>query len=358
MKRLFFFILCIIPVKLSAQENPSNRSLLTGGINIEFYGGYSYLYGYFSSQLNDGYKTGFNLFGPFPSVKKYLVLNGGFCMNRWALINSSNSSLSTYSVRAGGILYYPFTRYFKPYAGVSFSGSVVHLETENLGMNESSYKPGVVFKTGFYGPSYSFFGTKIGVEQEYMEVSNEILKPVNITISLFMNFNAFAGSERKSGIEKQFSRKMKINDLFQSGIKELESGNSAEAKKYFLDVLEIDSDHAGAAGYLKRIKDYESAYITADKLASNGQYFKAIPILNELRPFMKKAGIMLVQIRKKLSGSIPRLEKTGIEAYEKRDYQLCISQMKKILLIDPENRIADIYLPRSIKRKNALERLK
>ncbi len=32
--------------------------------------------------------------------------------------------------------------------------------------------------------------------------------------------------------------------------------------------------------------------------------------------------------------------------------------MKKILLIDPDNRIADIYLPRSVNRKKALESLK
>jgi tetratricopeptide (TPR) repeat protein len=357
LKRVFI-ILCIILANPSAKATTSVGSQLSGGGNWEFYGGYSYLTGYYSSHLKNGYNAGINFFGPFPFVKKYLIIDGGISMNRWTLLKSNNSILSLYSARAGGIFYYPVSRYFKPYAGFSFSGSLVHLKTENTGKEVVSYKPGAVLKTGFYGPSYSAVGTRIGIEQEYIEVSNEILKPVNVHASVFMNFHGLTHNAGRTGNEERFSRKKKVNTLFESGIRELGSGNSDEAKKYFYDVLELHSDHKGAAAYIHKINAYEASYKMAEKFISAGQYYRAIPIFKELRPYMKNAGIRLVQIRKQLSGNISELEKNGIKAYEMRDYELCIVHMKKILLIDPENRIADIYLPRSVKRKKALESFK
>jgi hypothetical protein len=50
-------------------------------------------------------------------------------------------------------------------------------------------------------------------------------------------------------------------------------------------------------------------------------------------------------------------EKEGIKLYDNRQYRDCITVMERILLVDPENKNANIYLPRAVKRNRAIESL-
>ncbi|MGL4369649.1 MAG: hypothetical protein ACRCUT_08255, partial [Spirochaetota bacterium] len=91
---------------------------------------------------------------------------------------------------------------------------------------------------------------------------------------------------------------------------------------------------------------------------AHGDSYAAISILEKIAPLMADAEKTLVQVRISLAGEVASLEKEGIAAYERKDYKNCIVIMKKVSVIDPENRTAKIYLPRARKRAEALEKLK
>jgi hypothetical protein len=85
---------------------------------------------------------------------------------------------------------------------------------------------------------------------------------------------------------------------------------------------------------------------------------EAIPGLADAALFMREAEVELARVRGLLRRDIPTLENAGIACYEKKQYRDCINLMKKILLIDPDNRKAKLYLPRAERRHRAIETLK
>ncbi|MCS6983693.1 MAG: hypothetical protein NZM25_01025 [Leptospiraceae bacterium] len=88
-----------------------------------------------------------------------------------------------------------------------------------------------------------------------------------------------------------------------------------------------------------------------------GRHFRAIVLLKQA-PDIPEAVQELRSLRESLNSQVSSLLAQGIAAYERSDFEQCISFMEKVLLIDPENSEAQIYLPRAQNRKRALERLK
>jgi len=63
-------------------------------------------------------------------------------------------------------------------------------------------------------------------------------------------------------------------------------------------------------------------------------------------------------VRKELSAEIGTLEKSALEAYEKQDFKTCIAVTRRMLLINPDNGFARLYLKRAEKRYKAYQELR
>ena len=91
----------------------------------------------------------------------------------------------------------------------------------------------------------------------------------------------------------------------------------------------------------KSINEYNLAL---DKF-ENSDYLNAIIILKDIDPKMKEAAKTLQDLRQKLAPEIPELERLSINAYNDNDFELCITLLNRLLLIDPDNETARLYLP-------------
>ncbi|MCB1145301.1 MAG: hypothetical protein KDK38_00745 [Leptospiraceae bacterium] len=96
--------------------------------------------------------------------------------------------------------------------------------------------------------------------------------------------------------------------------------------------------------------------INAREQIEAGREYRALSILNTIDS-IEEAQKEAQELRAKLSSQIEYLLKSGIAAYQKADYDVCIQNMEKILLIEPGHETATIYLPRAVNRRNALKKL-
>jgi tetratricopeptide (TPR) repeat protein len=138
----------------------------------------------------------------------------------------------------------------------------------------------------------------------------------------------------------------------------IQKGNIDDARDYYNRILSLDRNHREAREQLNSIKTAEADFARAMKLIGNKRFYDALPLLDDAGKYMASAREEQVKTRKQLAGEVPALEKRGIELYEKGDYRGCIAVMKQLILIDPKNKVGLIYLPRALKRQEALERLR
>ena len=65
----------------------------------------------------------------------------------------------------------------------------------------------------------------------------------------------------------------------------------------------------------------------------------------------------LRELRLVLAANAAKLVKDGVAAYDEKRYADCEAAMEKVLLVNPEDETAKIYLPRARSRRKAMERL-
>ncbi len=316
--------------------------------------GYGPALGYYDAYLSPGISAGVGAFHPVRLFGVPLVAQGEFLFSRYAMRESSASCLDVYSLRGGFLYIRHLYRFFNPYAGALYQESLVRFTADRIGENDAALKPGAVVKAGFLS-SFSYgIGSRIGAECGIMPISDRAFGALTVTAAVTFNYAALAGegSGEKNAIRADIER------LMRQAQADIEEKNSTAAKESFRRVLSLDDGHPGAREGLKRIEDAERYHARALSLSAKNQIYDAIALFEQASPVMIESERELSRLRGRLARELPALERRGIALYEKNEYGQCIAVMRKILLVDPENRTAKIYLPRAERRLQAIERLK
>ncbi len=352
------FILSALTVLLLAIGFcPEARADVSGvyeGWMFEASFGYGPVFGYYDAYLSPGMSAGIGALRPVTLFGVPLIMEGEFLFSRYPMRESSASTLDVYSLR-GGLLYLRYLyRFFNPYAGVLYQESLVHFSADRTGGSDTALKPGAVIKAGFISCFSYGFGSRIGVEYGIMPISDRAFSALSFTAAATFNYAAFAGGSA-GGPHTVYGN---IGKLMQQARVDLRERNAAAAKDSLRKVLSLDSGHVEAKEGLKRIEDAEKYYERALGLAAKNQHYDAIMLFEQSSPVIIESERELARIRGLLARELPSLERSGVALYEKNEYRQCIAVMRKILLVDPENRTAKIYLPRAERRLQAIERLK
>ncbi len=326
-----------------------------GDIIIGVKAGYSMIAGYYSTWFPGSYCVGATLSYGNQGIVKYLMGEMDIVYSRYPMKESKNSYLETVSLGLGPLFYYPIIPHFQVYIGASAMGSYVHLYANRLDHNEVSLKPGLLAKAGFFFPIKMGFRIRAGAEYTLQYLSGEPLHGINFIGGLSYNFNP---EEAATVSVPTGDSTVTVDWYLTLADNALRKGNIDEAKNNYSKVLIMDRNNKEAHDQLEGIKKAEEDYARAVKLAQEKRYYDALPLLDSSGKYLPSARDEQEKIRKRLSVDIALLEKQGIELYEKGDYRNCISIMNRLLLIDPKNRIGLIYLPRAVKRQDALERLR
>ena len=325
------------------------------GVTVGGTAGYTRISGYYTSYFDNGMSLGLTVSYPLTFIGRYVLADGEFSGEKWAMKQNSDYTLTAYTFRGGPLFYYPFLPYIYPFLGFYFQESSVYLRLGSDGKREQSYKPGYAVKSGLVLATGRGIGIRLGVEYSSFRISGRDFNQTAFTGGIIYNYLGFVKGRRGSGAEDEGPAR-KVELLILDGKKLFAENSILEAKRDFLMVLKLQPGNREAESYLARIAAMEQRLRAAENLIAVKRYYEAIPILVEIRPYLKKAGEDLVRVRGLLSPEIAEMEKVGVNAYEKKDYDLCIFHMERLLLIDPNNGAANIYLPRAKKRKEALEK--
>jgi tetratricopeptide (TPR) repeat protein len=323
-----------------------------------FKGGYSLVQGHYDGRVRNAGYYGLSAIAVF---RTFLMGEAELTFARYPLVGSEGSYLRCSSVAAGPLVAYKVFPFLHPYAGVSAVASYLYLNAERQDIQEDTYKLGFAFKTGVFIPLAWGLITRVGVEYTQVPLSGEYFTCYNIFLGVSFNYHSYVRSENvfieTSEDSVEFVRK--IDRLYTEGVEEFEGGRYDQAKIRFTRVISLEDNYKDTRSYLVRIEEAEKFYADAVTLISEKKYFQAIPLLERVS-HMEKAREELKQLRQRLShsGLIEQLEKQGIQLYEERNYSACIEIMRRIRLIDPDNEVASVYLPRAQKRNEVLQELK
>lgn len=322
------------------------------GLTFNVTAGPSYPLGFYKDYFDDGYNAGFNAYYILPLYFCNIYFKSGLSVYSYKMKKSGGSSLKEYDIPAGsGLVLSPFSFiYF--FAGVDLHGIYITLDTDNTGGVERAFKPGVSCNFGAMANLGRGIGLSIFADYRGFELSANRFSAVNVSAGLTYNYNSYLNEQEMA------SRSEKKLSMFNQGIAELNRQNFDQAKTLFIELNALDRNYPGLADYLNKISMIEKNCKNADRFISQQNYLKAIPYLEECSPYMKDCEQKLAAHRKNLMVNVPEWETEGVGYYEAKRYKDCIEVMEKILLVDPENQNANIYLPRALKRQKAIESLK
>ena len=316
--------------------------------------GYSSVKGPFEEQLNKGFMAGLSF--------RYMILDNiyagaGLRYSIWDLKYSEESTMRSYGFLAGGGIVYGvslFSYTMYPFAGLFYQESLMYLDTDRLGEKERTYKPGAVFRAGIELPVVDMVYLQLSGEYSVMPLSDREFETVQWTAGVTYNHSAFT----RWNISRKEMDQGKIEMLLSRGINEFEAGRIDSAHRYFSRVMSLDPGHPEAEEYLEKISSIKTRFNQARELSSEEQYYRALKILDSIRKNHNGAAELIEEIRSRVAGDVPGLVEEGIAAYKSKQYEKCIDIMDRVLVYDPDNRLARIYYTRAQKRREALEKLR
>ena len=339
-------VLILFYGKLSAFSGVIEDSVIFG-INA----GKTDIHGYYKDQLSSGYNVGFFVDYPFV-LKRILYLESDFSYTKLFLDNTSLSNLTNYSLGFGPVIHILIGTRFKPYIGLSGTANYLELTAAETHKNERTFKIGAAAKAGFTVQQYKNFSINLGVKYSINELSDKAYQ--NVTYFAGATYSYYFINKEKA---ENNIRQLEIDDYYESGVKLFKIGDGLKAKDYFNKVISYDSNYKDVENYLAIISTSERNYKNAEKLISGKKYFEALPLLIDTEKYLISAFEMLRELRMLLAKEENELVKRGIDAYNKGDYEGCIYFLKREEMINPANESVNLYLPRAIKRYNALKKL-
>ncbi len=309
--------------------------------------------GSFKDEINPGFNLVFNSYWPitFLDENLFFVFNSGW--DNYTLSNSKNSYLMSVYIE-GGMAYRLFiNKYFQPFAGLLIHGAYMYVDAEHIEEKGDTYKPGVGIEAGIFSEIFYGFGIKLSVKQKFLPLSDKLYSPFSIEAGATFRYAGF--SEALS--ERGKSRKTSLEEMAYNAAAELDEGNLQKAEKIVARILKKKPEHPAAGSLNRKIESIKLNFEEGKKLYGRKKYLDSLPYLDQTALYYKESAKIVTEIRNRFNNKIPAWERNGVRAYEKQEYDTCITIMRRILLIQPGNSIAKIYLPRAIKRKKALENL-
>jgi tetratricopeptide (TPR) repeat protein len=337
----------LILFKVYANSNDYSRYR---GLTYLFSGGISYPTGYYNDYLKSGNNISLAAFYKHNIFSFPLYYKGGLSYYNYEL-KTGGSYLHQVDFSGGVFTSYKMHHLVEPFFGADITGTFSRLNTKNTDRNENSYKPGISFNIGNMTYVNNGLGIFILLDYKITDISGKTFSPASIKAGL--TFNSI---DLNRDINQESETEIKFQ-LFQKAQNEFRNKNFDEAKKLFNEVYEMDNEYPGINYNLTRIKEIEADKAQADNYIKQKNYIRAIPHLQFCAPYIKDCETNLARYRKDLSASIKSWENDGIRHYEAGRYRDCINLMEKILLIDPDNRTAAIYLPRATRRQKAIDAL-
>ncbi len=307
-------LLCL----LGAATVPSRAADKAGwDVILAIRGGYCNSAGHYAGRLGNGWNAGFSI-----SPWRYMFIHPDldFRYAAFDLRRGVRSSFTSMSASAGLLLEYPVLPSMHVYGGAYFQESYIRLRGDALTGNRVAYKPGLMVRGGIDIPLRWGIMLRFGVDYSYSIVSNRDYHSLYYAAGIVYN----------------------------RGVQVMEASRMREDK----DVSERDR--------LAREKRQKALVELrrARELFAGKQPYNAIAALEPIADSLPEAADELAKMRASMKGDVPILEKQGMDAYEKSDYERCIFIMRRLKLIEPSNRTVGIYLPRAIKRYEALKKLK
>jgi tetratricopeptide (TPR) repeat protein len=342
---ILVILINILSYKISYSEN--NYSGFTYTISV----GPSYIDGFYDDYINHGISARFNTYYNSPLFSGNTYFKGALSYSDYGLKSNSDSDLKQADIIGGAGLFFTLFPYFDLLAGVDLHGIYSNLNTANTERNEKTFKPGISFNTG--AMTYLGRGLGLSILADYRRtyLSQERLSTLTLTAGLTYNYNAYINEQEQS------SRAEKKLTMFNQGLADFKKKNFNDAKSLLHGLYKMDKNYPGLDYYMKRIEEIEYSQTSADALIEQQNYLKAIPHLEGCSAYIKDCELKLLSQRKNLKVNIPSWESEGVKFYDSKNYKGCIELMERILLVDPENQSANIYLPRAIKRQKAIESL-
>lgn len=351
MKNKLKLTLYILPLLVIISVNIAYSDNNYSGLTFTFSAGPSYVSGFYEPYINDGYTASFNTYYNYPLFAGNTYFKGGLSYFSYDLKSNNDSFMNQFDAMGGIGIIYPLFSYVDIVAGADIHGVYSNLKTYNTMRNENVVKPAVSFNTGIMTSLGRGIGLCVLADYRLMKISGEKFSSADITAGITYNYNSYLGE-----IEKNTRSEKKLT-IFNKGLEEFKKKNLNEAKELLFELYNIDRSYPGLDYYLKRIEEIEQSRKTADSLIAQQNYLKAIPHLEGCSAYIKECELQLLGQRKALKVNVPAWEADAIRFYDKKNYRECIELMEKILLVDPENQNANVYLPRAVKRQKAIDSL-
>jgi tetratricopeptide (TPR) repeat protein len=244
------------------------------------------------------------------------------------------------------------------YSGISLSGNYLYLNAEKTDKSLYTVKPGIGIDLGIAYRFSSLFSGRLGFSYGFVPLTNGSLPNLSVYAGFAYSLSDISETAANEAEAEEFRNIKQADELYNTGMKRFRERDLTGAKNKFLQAVSAYKKHADSEIMLEKISAYEKDFSYSLQLSESGRYYEALPLLEKLAPVMKEAETELFRIRSLLLPGVQAMEKTGIAAYENRDYENCIAIMKKISLIDPANSTASIYLPKARKRLEAVKKFR
>ncbi len=315
-------------------------------------GGYSFIEGYYGGQIQDSYYSGFYFLYSNPNIFPYVMGEFDGSFSRYNLKNSSGSYMSYYSLNLGLLLNYPLVDFLQIYGGASFKGAYLDLDATRTGKSLHTFKPGLTARAGFFFILPMGARLRAGFDYDLLYLSGKPFHGFQLYGGVSYNFNP---NVRHAGVEPLEERVERLHSL---GTRELDKRNMENAEDFLRQAVKLDPDHRESRKKLDLIEETRADFNRAEELMKRGRNYGALNIYLKVSKYTARADSTIAEARSRLAGEIPFLEKRGVQLYEQKQYLQCLRVMERLLVIDPDNSTARIYLPRAKNRYEALQKLR
>lgn len=344
-------IIIVLIMQLPFHGSAAGTENFSGSTVLGIQGGPSFPGGYYEQKLNTGISGGIFF---LPYISSLFMIEGSLAASYYSIQGSEKSALYDVSAGAGLLLYYPLFSFFMPYGGASLSAHYIRFEADLSGRTEDTWKPGYFIKAGAFIPFSERIVCRIGAEYCEHDLSDKTFRSIQLMCGISYRMRPELPVSVKSVREL---RDDEAGRLYHKGIKEFSDRNPFAAEVYFREVLNRTHNYKDTEQYIERINHIRNMYSAAVAAEEKGDLFFALEKYDGIDNALKDAEHRRNILRKKLLHLVPEMEKNGVKAYHGGEYGKCITVMKRVLLILPESRKAEMYLKRAMQNRQALRKL-
>jgi len=227
----------------------------------------------------------------------------------------------------------------------------------------SSQESTSAYKSGIYGALDVAYGIGAGLSllgrtaYTYSTLTGGNLQELSVSLGVTYDFRAF-GREKELLSSEQTRRTsaQRFQEAYDEGVKAYEAKDAIESERSFKQAAAIDADHAATQDYLRKTTALKT-YLNGVDLAEQGDLYGSLQTLLTVETKYPPTRAKINELRNAHRAEEAKLEKSGIRKFEKGDYAGCRADMRRVLLLNPENKNAKVYETRSEKYLRAAEKL-